>query len=180
MADWKKIMDTVAPWIGAAAAGGVPGFVAMAASQVGQALGQTVGASADAISKAITGATPEQMLVLKAADAEFAIKMQQLGFENTQKLEQLAVNDRDSARKRQALMQDWTPTVLGVMVVASFFAVVYMFMNSQLPDIGGYRDVMMVLMGTLATAFTQVLNFFFGSSASSNIKNDIIGTLNKK
>jgi hypothetical protein len=180
VADWKKIMDTVAPWIGAAAAGGVPGFVAMAATQVGQALGQTVGASGDAIAKAISGATPDQMLALKNADAEFAIKMQQLGFDNTQKLEQLAVNDRDSARKRQALMQDWTPTVLGVMVVASFFVVVYMFMHTQLPDIGGYRDVMMVLMGSLSAAFTQVLNFFFGSSASSNVKNDIIGALNKK
>lgn len=179
MADFKRIVDTVAPWIGAAAAGGVPGFVAMAAGRVSDALGFDVGPSADAIAKAITGATPEQMLAIKQADADFAVTMQKLGFENTQALESIAAGDRDSARKRQAAMRDYTPSIIGYLIIIAFAFVMYMFLSQQLPEQGSYRDSILIMIGTLAAAFTQVTNYFLGSSAGSAVKTDLMGAMRK-
>lgn len=175
MSDWKRVLGTVAPWIGAAATGGVPALIGMAASQVGQAFGADVRPTVDAISQAISGATPDQMLALKQADNEFAAKMQELGFQNVQALEQIAASDRDSARKRQAAMGDWTPSVISFLIILAFSLVLYLFLTQQLPEQGGLRDSVLILIGTLASAFTQVTNYYLGSSAGSAQKTELLG-----
>jgi hypothetical protein len=175
MADWQKMLSAVAPWIGAAATGGVPALVGMAAVQVGQAFGTDVKATTDAIAQAIGGASPDQLLALKSADNDFAAKMQALGFQNTQALEQIAANDRDSARKRQTAMGDWTPSIISFLIIAAFSAVMYLFMTQEMPEQGAMRDSMLIMIGTLAAAFTQVTNYYLGSSAGSAAKTEIMG-----
>lgn len=179
MSDWKKVLGTVAPWIGAAATGGVPALISMAAAQVSDALGTDVQPTTDALAKAITGVTPDQMLALKKADNDFAAKMQELGFQNVQALEQIAASDRDSARKRQVALNDWTPSLIGLLVIAAFSFVLYLFLTQQLPEQGGMRDSVLILIGTLASAFTQVMNFYLGSSAGSAQKTELLGMVKK-
>ena len=175
MSDWKKVLGTVAPWIGAAATGGVPALIGMAAAQVSDAFGTDVQPTVDSLAKAITGATPDQMLALKQADNQFAAKMQELGFQNVQVLEQIAASDRDSARKRQAAMGDWTPSVISLLIIVAFSSVLYLFLTQQLPEQGSMRDSVLILIGTLASAFTQVTNYFLGSSAGSAQKTELLG-----
>lgn len=177
MSDWKKVLGTVAPWIGAAATGGVPALIGMAAAQLGSAFGKDVEGSVEAIAQAVRGATPEQMLALKQADNEFAMTMQRLGFENTQALEKIAADDRASARQMHMAVRDLSTPILSYMVVLAFFTTVYILLTQTVEIQTEMRDVVMVLIGTLATSFTQVLNFRFGTSAGSKEKTDIIKRL---
>lgn len=177
MSDWKKVLGTVAPWIGAAATGGVPALIGMAAAQLGSAFGKDVDGSVEAIAHAVRGATPEQMLALKQADNEFAMTMQRLGFENIQALEKIAADDRASARQMHTAVRDLSTPILSYMVVLAFFTTVYILLTQTVEIQTEMRDVVMVLIGTLATSFTQVLNFRFGTSAGSKEKTDIIKRL---
>lgn len=177
MADWQKMLSTVAPWIGAAATGGVPALVGMAAVQVGNAFGTEVKATTDAIAQAIGGATQDQLLALKSADNAFAAKMQELGFQNAQALEQIAANDRDSARKMHTAVRDLSTPILSYMVMAAFFAVLYIVLMHPVDIPVSTRDAVMMMFGTLSTAFTQILNFRFGTSAGSKDKTELLKNL---
>ena len=179
MSDWKKILGTVAPWIGAAATGGVPALVGMAAGQIGKAFGADVKPTIDAIGQAIAGATPEQMLALKQADNDFAVKMQELGFQNAQALEQIAADDRASARQMHTAVRDLSTPILSALVTVAFFGTIYLLLTQTVTVQEGMRDVVMMLLGTLATTFTQVMNFRFGTSAGSKDKTELLRNLNR-
>lgn len=179
MSDWKKVLGTVAPWIGAAATGGAPALVSMAAAQLGKAFGTDVKPTMDAIGQAISGATPEQMLALKQADQDFAMKMQEMGFQNVQTLEQIAADDRASARQMHTALRDLSTPILSYLVVLAFFGSIYLLLTQAVTVQDGMRDVVMMLLGTLAAAFSQVLNFRFGTSVGSKEKTEIIKGLGR-
>ena len=103
--------------------------------------------------------------------------MQQLGFEHIQTLESVAASDRNSARHMHETVRDLSTPILSYMVVLAFFATVYILLTQTVEIQTEMRDVVMVLIGTLATSFTQVLNFRFGTSAGSKEKTDIIKRL---
>lgn len=174
------MLGTVAPWIGAAATGGVPALVGMAAAEVGKAFGKDIRPTLDAIEQAVTGATPEQMLALRQADNEFAVKMQQLGFEHVQALEKVAADDRASARVMHTAVRDISTPLLSFLVTGAFFAVVYLLLTRQITVDSSMRDVVMIMIGTLSASFTQVMNFRFGTSAGSKEKNDIMRRFQEK
>ncbi len=177
MSDWKKVLGTVAPWIGAAATGGVPALIGMAAAQLGSAFGKDIEGSVEAIAQAVRGATPEQMLALKLADNEFSVTMQRLGFENIQALEKIAADDRASARAMHATVRDLTTPILSFAVSGAFFTTLYIVLTQSINIEPSMRDVVMIMIGNLCASFTQIMNFRFGTSASSRDKNDIIRTM---
>jgi hypothetical protein len=169
MAKWSDVLGVitkVAPSIGSIAGGPVGGI---AVSALESALG--IGKSSDDLSKrqdsiaaAISGATPEQLLALKQADNDFQAKMTALGFENAKDLESLAVQDRDSARKREASVKDWTPRVLAYAVVfASLgigYGVLYHKLSADSATVG-------MIAGFIFREAASVLSYYFGSSSDS-------------
>lgn len=165
--DWKNLISTVAPWIGTALGGPLGG---MAVNAIGDALGLSEKTEAS-IKTALSGATPEQMLALKQADQAFSLKMQELGFENEQKIAELAMQDRDSARKREMTVQDWTPRILAYLLIGSFIGVI-------IGVLGGWGKADSVLAGTLigylSAKAEQVVAYYFGSSSGSDKKTEIM------
>ena len=172
--DWKQIVGTVAPWIGTALGGPLGG---MAVGALADALGLS-DKTEDALKQAISGATPEQMLALKKADQDFAARMQELGFQNTQALEKIASDDRDSARKREMTVLDWTPRILACAITVGFFTVLATMMRNELPKEG--RDALLIMLGALGTSWTSVIAYYFGSTAGSRAKTDLIAKANGK
>lgn len=170
----KKAM----PWIGAAASGNVPALVAMAASAVGDALGADVAASGEAIAAAVAGATPEQLAALKQADNDFAVKMKQLDFSTVTELEKIAAGDRDSARRMQIELKSKTPHVIACAVVGAWiviqFTLLFVVVDSEM------RDLVARLLGTLDAALMLVLAYFFGSTAGSSRKTELLATKKEK
>jgi len=161
------------PWIGAAATGNVPALVAMAASQLSQSFGTDIAPTADAIVKAVQGATPEQLLSMKQADNDFAIKMQAMGFAHLEELQQVAATDRADARNREIKTGDSrTPQILAALVLVGWLTV-QGYLLTHVID-GSMRELIARVLGTLDSALTLVLSYYFGSSAGSAEKNQII------
>ena len=166
--DFRAIIGAVAPWI--AAALGTP-LAGMAVEAAAGALGlpeKTV----DAVRNAVSGASPEQMLALKGADAEFALKMQALGFEHVEALEKLEMEDRASARQREMAVKDWTPSVLGYLVTLGFFGLLAYLATHDVPDTS--ERILDVMIGSLGTAWIGIINYYYGSSSGSSRKTELL------
>jgi hypothetical protein len=170
-------LNKVLPWVGAAATGGVPALIGMAAKTVGDVLGKEIGGSVGEITAAITGATPEQLIKLKEADNAFALQMQAMGFKNASDLEKIAADDRANARGREIALKDKTPLILAGAITVGFFVILAYIVGHGINEKGG--DAMLVLLGALGAAFTGVINYYFGSSSGSAQKNEIISRIGK-
>ncbi len=171
--DIGALLATAAPSI-AAAIGGPLASGAVTALEAAFGI-NTVGTMEDkksAIIAAITGATPEQLLAVKKADQEYAIKMAELGFKNVADLEALAASDRDSARKREIEVKDNTPKILAYTLTLGFFMVLGFMLFASVPD--GSRDLLNILLGMLATSFSGVIAYYFGSSNGSSEKTRLL------
>ncbi|MBC7454002.1 MAG: hypothetical protein H7335_09890 [Massilia sp.] len=160
--DFTGIIKTVAPWLGTAIAGPLGG---MAVGAIADALGASA-QTTDGIKAALSGATPDQMLNLKNADVAFAVKMKELGYADIEKMAQLSNDDRASARQREMTIKDVTPMVLAFVVTFGFFGVLAALMFLSVP--GGSRDVLNIMLGSLGTAWTGVVAYYFGSSSSGS------------
>ena len=166
--DFTKLLATVAPWIGGALGGPLG---AMAVEAAANALGLTEKTS-DAIKTALGGATPEQMLALKQADQEFAMKMQALGFKHVTDLECLAVDDRKDARAMQISKPSRVPAALSGLVTAGYFGILLGIMRGWLSI--NDSQALLLMLGSLTTAWGAVMAYWFGTTRDSGRKTELL------
>ena len=167
--DLLKIVGAVAPTIATAIGGPLGG---MAMKVVADVLGLPAESSEKDVSKAMAAATPDQLLALKQADQDFAVRMRELDID----LEKISASDRDSARRREAQVRDWMPRVLAFVVVAGFMATVFLVL---LGYVDGMKDPLMAttvgtLIGFVSAKCEQVVAYYFGSSSSSQQKTQML------
>ena len=170
--DWTTIVRTVAPWIGTALGGPLGGMAVEAAAN---ALGIS-DKTTDAVKQALGGATPEQMLALKKADQDFAVQMQALGFKQVTDLESLAVADRKDARTMQVAKPSPVPALLSLLVTAGYFGILVGMMAGGLNIHDS--EAMLLMLGSLTTAWGAVMAFWFGTTRDSSRKTEIIAKSN--
>ncbi|WLT32692.1 hypothetical protein [Geothrix sp. PMB-07] len=171
--DWKALVKSIAPTIGTALGGPLGGIAGLALTK---ALGMPDDAAKDdnSLSAAIQGANPDQLLALKKADQDFAVQMQKLGFENIEALEAIAAGDRANAREREIKTQDWTPKVLAFLITIGFFSLLgYLIHNSANAALNN-SQVLNVMLGSLGSAWIGVVSYYFGSSAGSARKTELM------
>lgn len=166
--DWKSIISTVAPWIGTALGGPLGG---MAVSAVGDALGLSDKTEAG-IKQALSGVTPEQMLALKNADQAFAAKMQELGFTHVEKLSELEVSDRASARSREVGIGDKTNRNLAYAYTIGYFVIIAIVIAKGIPKEG--EGLINALLGMLSASLIAINSYYFGSSSGSLAKTHLL------
>jgi hypothetical protein len=168
--DWKSVLKTAAPLLGTAVGGP---FGAAAGALIAKALGgDETKTTPDDLAKLVQNVTPEQLLALKNAEQEWAYKLKELDLDSIEKLEALAVQDRDSARKRQIELKDHTPTILAYGVTIGFFGLLGFMLKHEVP--ASSKDVLNILLGSLGTAWISIITFFFGSSAGSQKKDELL------
>lgn len=161
-----NLVRTVAPGLATAIGGPLAGMATRAISEA--LLGKPDGTEAE-LTEAAAKATPEQLLALKQAENEFVVKMRELDID----LERIANADRDSARKREVETKDWTPRVLAALVTGGYFGVLFYMLTQGLPTTGG-SEAMLVMLGTLGTAWGGIMAYYFGSSAGSKAKDEAL------
>jgi len=161
-----NLVRTVAPTIASAVGGPLAGMATRAISEA--LLGKPDGSEQE-LADAAARATPEQLLALKNAENDFAVKMRELDID----LERIANQDRDSARNREVQTKDWTPRVLAGLITVGYFGVLFYMLRNGLPQHGG-SEAMLVMLGTLGTAWGGVVAYYFGSSAGSKAKDEVI------
>jgi hypothetical protein len=169
--DFKALIKTAAPWIGAALPGPLGGI---ATNAINMALGNSPDTKVGDIEKSFAAGTitGDQMVALKAQDQKFQETMKQLGFEDLEKLESIAAADRADARQREIKTGDWTPKALAFVITAGFFAILAFMCTHELPPMA--HDGLLLLLGSLGTAWVQVVTYYYGSSAGSDKKSDLL------
>lgn len=160
---FDSVLKTVAPWLGAAM-GGPPALVAMAVSTIGETLGLT-DKTMEGVKTALSGATAEDMLKLKAAEQDFQVKMQELGFSHLETMEKVGAEDRADARKREIAVGDHTPRNLAYAVTVGFFAVLLVMVFVDIDE--KVMTILNIMVGSLGTAWAGVLAYYFGKDSGS-------------
>lgn len=159
-----NLVRTVAPSIASAVGGPLAGMATRAISEA--LLGKPDGSEQE-LTEAAANATPEQLLALKQAEQDFAVKMRELDID----LERITNEDRGSARNREIATSDWTPRILAGLVTTGYFGVLFYMLTRGLPTTGG-SEAMLVMLGTLGTAWGGIMAYYFGSSAGSKAKDE--------
>lgn len=165
-----QILRTVAPTV-ALAVGGPFGPIASAA--ISAVLGTPPGDDKTA-EAALLNATPDQLLALKKAENDFQVQMKQLGIQE----EKLTFDDIANARAMEVSTHDSTPKYLAYVITFGFFATLGYLIVYGKPQTGG--DVMLVMVGALGTAWASIVSFYYGSSAGSSAKTDVINKIASK
>lgn len=158
--DWKGLVKSVAPMLGTALGGPVGGMAARAVA--GAVLGDE-NASEEDVAMALASATPDQLAALKKADQDFKVKMEELGL----KREDIAAQDRDSARKMHVANRSWIVPLLAGLTVAGFFATMTFVLMGK---VSLESTILGFVLGQISAKTEQVYNFYFGSSAGSKEK----------
>jgi hypothetical protein len=165
--DWKSVLSSVAPVLGGSIGG--PFGAAATRFAVEKLTGKAPATEANAeamLSSIVEGASPEKLAELKSIDADFKVKMAELGF----KEKQLHVQDRGSAREMAAKTSIAPQVILSIVYTIGYFFVLYFFMSGQI-DVPATHEVMFgSLIGVLSAAQVQIMNFWMGSSSGSKTK----------
>ena len=168
----QSILDlvrTVAPSLASAVGGPLAGMAVRTISDA--LLGKPDGTEAE-LAEAAAKATPEQLLALKKAEHDFTVRMRELDID----LERIANADRDSAREREVKTRDWTPRILAGLITVGYFGALFYMLRNGLPQHGG-SEAMLVMLGTLGTAWGGVVAYYFGSSAGSKEKTEAMNRM---
>jgi len=162
---WKDVVGAAAPQLAHALGGPLAGAAARLIAE--KVLGEP-DADEARLDDVLSAPSPAQLAALQQAEAEFVITLSELQID----LERLAGADRESARRRQADMRDWTPSVLGFAIIAGFFCVLTAMLSGTVP--ARAETEFSILLGALATMTAAVVNYFLGSSAGSARKNELL------
>lgn len=156
----KQIVGAVAPTLGTALGGP---FGALAGTFVAKALGTNPGDD-QAVATAVASGNPDVLVKLKQAELDFRAHMADVGLSE----DKLVFDDKASARAREIAVKDYTPAILAFAVTVGFFGTLgFMLMNGK-PAVGG--DALLVMLGSLGTAWTAIIGYYYGSSLSSRGK----------
>lgn len=163
--DWKEALAKVAPTVATMLGGPLAG---VAVNMAAQALG--VDPSEDAIAEAVTSGNPEVFLKLKQAEADLKVKLKELDI----KEDSLHVEDRKSARKREAEVGGLATPSLAAVIIIGFFIIIGYILVVGLNVTPAVASMIGMLVGMVSSKAEQVVNYYFGSSAGSRRKNDLI------
>lgn len=165
----KAVLSAVAPELGMALGGP---FGGMAGAAIAKALG---GKSVDdpAVESAILSGDNEALLKIKQANNDFLIQMEKLGIDR----DKLVYDDIANARAREVAVKDRTPTVLAYAVTLGFFVTLLILIFHGKPAQGG--DALLVLLGSLGTAWAAIMAYYYGSSKSSDTKTQALTDIAK-
>lgn len=110
--------------------------------------------------------SPEQISQLKLAEIEFKKFLEQ----NKIDLEKVHADNTKSARDMQMATRSKTPEILTFVVTFGFFGVLFYILAYDAKP----GEVMLVMLGQLGTAWAAVVGFWFGSTAGSSRKTDLL------
>ena len=135
-----------------------------------EAISKAMGVSQDDAKRMLESGkmSSDQIALVQQAEIELKAKAMELGLN----FEQLAVNDRKSARDMQISTQSFVPPLLSVLVVVAWATIQYFLLTHVIDP--SMRELIARVLGTLDGALMLVLSFYFGSSSGSQAKDQLL------
>jgi len=156
--DWLKTIDpTIATALGGPLAG-------MAVSAISKAIGCDPNEVQDIISSGKL--TAEQVASIQLAELELKKQAQSMNLD----FAKLIAEDKKSAREMQIATRSWIPPVMALGVTCGFFGILFGLMYGQIQ----HAPQIDIMLGSLGTAWTGIISFYFGSSAGSQAKTELL------
>ena len=121
--------------------------------------------------------SPEKASQLDAEKVRVANELQMKVMGEVSRIIELENADRDSARKREMSVKDWTPTAFGAVMILGFFSVVWYMLIEVIPEAN--QRILDMLLGSLMGSVTSIVAYYFGSSAGSAAKHSLLEKLTK-
>lgn len=164
----KEVVPMIGTVLGGPAGALVSAFGGVAASFVADKLGiddKSVKSVTDALQAGKL--TPDQIVKLKEAEIEFQKFLRQ----NDIDLEKIAAADRDSARRMQMETKSNVPGALTFVITGGFFGILgWMLTHPDMP----HSEPLLVMLGSLGTAWTTSIAFWFGTTVGSQRKTNLL------
>jgi hypothetical protein len=110
--------------------------------------------------------TAEQIASVQLAEVQIKAKAQELNLD----FAKLTVDDRKSARDMQSKNNSFIPGAMAIVVTLGFFGILIGLMTETFKT----SEALMLMLGSLGTAWTGIIAFYFGSSAGSQAKDDLL------
>ena len=161
-----ELLKTLAPMLGTALGGPLGGA---AAAFIADKLG-IESKTVEAVSEVLNSGkmTPEQVASIKLAEIEFQKFLKQ----NAIELEKVHAEDRSSARAMLAAVRSKVPAWLSFIVTLGYFGILGGMMTNTL-EIKDSQALLLML-GSLSTAWGMVMAFWFGTTNGSAQKNELL------
>jgi len=161
-----ELLKTLAPMLGTALGGPLGGA---AAAFIADKLG-IESKTVEAVSEVLNSGkmTPEQVASIKLAEIDFQKFLKQ----NAIELEKVHAEDRSSARAMLAAVRSKVPAWLSFIVTLGYFGILGGMMTNTL-EIKDSQALLLML-GSLSTAWGMVMAFWFGTTNGSAQKNELL------
>lgn len=163
--NWVDTLKTLAPTVAVALGGPLAGA---AVTAIGSIFGMS-DPTVDKISKMFSDGqiTPDHLAEIRKLEMQYQNDEKERGF----KFSELVFKDVDSARKMQIATPSMVPAVLTYLLTLGFFGVLgSMFIWPEVKE----SAPLMIMLGSLGTAWTSACGFWFGTTHSSGQKNAML------
>ena len=112
---------------------------------------------------------------IKQAEQAHAERMAELGYKNAQELERIALEDRKDARALQRDTRSAIPGALALLVTLGFFGILAAMITGTFKPAD--NQSLLIMLGALSAAWGAIVQYYFGSSASSARKDETFATV---
>jgi hypothetical protein len=152
-------------------------------SVAGSIVESVLGTDDEAEAKRALEANPELLLELKKAEMDNSVELRKAAIEEAR----IEAQDRQGARDRDEFFlkttgkRDQNMVVLGWVITGGFFSLTaYLTYIVQSSGLQSINPLLAMLFGTLASSFTAVVNYNYGSSRGSKDKSEAMAAAAKK
>lgn len=175
----KTALGSIAPTIATMLGGPLAGT---AVSALEGALGLAPGSGSDAVTQAVqAGMTPEQIGAVRAADqhhlemmGQQGIDLAKLNADHEAAMATTDAGDRDSARKREIAVRGLTTPALAWLVVSASVGMGAAIITGHVSKDPTQAALVGTVIGYVFSEAKQVLAYYFGSSAGSDRKTELL------
>lgn len=175
----KNAIASIAPTLATMLGGPLAGT---AVTALESCFGLSSGAGAEEVTKVVqAGLTPEAIAAVRAADQHHAevmgqqgIDLQKLNADYQAAMATVDAGDRDSARKREIAVRGYTTPSLAWLVVGASVALGAAVVAGVVTTDPAHATLVGTVLGYVFSEAKQVLAYYFGSSAGSDRKTELL------